>query len=473
MITDTIRQELAKKSMLEYMKYTWQKPNEPLIVGLHTKKVCDEIDDSIEKFKQGISTYKIITIPFRHGKSDICSRYLPPRFLGEFPDYEVIMATYGADLSYKMSRDARNIFKSPEQKRLFDIDLDPLNKGVTEWGIKEHGGSFVPIGIEGGATGKGSHLLIVDDPLKGRKAAESKLIRNNVWEAFRNDLFTRLAPVHMVFILATRWHVDDLIGRIQKETVDPDSENFPEFEIIKIPARSDKYDTGYLFPERFPESYYKKAFAILGEYNAQALLQCEPTLRGGNLFEMNNIQIENEFPKDLLYVRFWDLASTEQERDVEDPDFTAGSKIAVKFIEGLPHLYIAKCIDCQEEAPNRNALIEQTAKIDGPGVWQGVESVAGYKDTYTIMKKVLKGISIVKKCKVAGQGDKIVRAGEVAPIFDAGHVHLLKGQWNEKWLEQHREFPDSAHDDIVDTTSGGYALALRRTGSSRMATGDK
>jgi len=466
-----IRQALAKKSQLEYMKFCWQKPNEPLIVGQHTKIVCDEIDDSVEKFQNGISTYKIITIPFRHGKSDICSRYFPAKFLSQFPDYEMIMATYGADLSYKMSKDARNIFKSKENFDLFNVEIDPRNSGVTGWGVADRMGTFTPIGIDGGSTGKGAHCLVVDDPLKGRKAAESKLIRTNVWEAFRNDLFTRLAPVHIVFILATRWHVDDLIGRIKEEMEDPDNEGFPKFKITSLPARSEKYKTGYLFPERFSIKYYEKAFAMLGEYNSQALLQCEPTIKGGNLFDMSSIQIDTEFPQNLRYVRFWDLASTEKERDSDDPDFTAGSKIAVKIIDKIHHLYITDSVWLQEEAPARNKLIVKTAEKDGFGVWQGVESVAGYKDTYTTLKSILKGKAIVKKCKVSG--DKLVRAGDIEPIFEAGNVHLLKAPWNDFWIEQHTEFPASKHDDIVDTTSGGYYLALKRAGASKMATAEQ
>lgn len=461
-----LKREIARQSMLQCMKLTWQKPNEPLIVGQHTRRICAEIDDCFEKFRKGISTYKIITVPYRHGKSDICSRYLPPKFLGEFPNFEVIMATYGANLSYKMSKDARNIMKSKEYQKLFDSRLDPKNSGVSEWGIENKMGLFTPIGIEGGIAGKGAHMLIIDDPLKGRKAAESKLIRENVWEAFRNDLFTRIAPVHIVLILATRWHKDDLIGRIIKEMEDPENEEFPQFEVIKIPARDESYETGYLFPERFTKKYYERAFAILGKYNAQALLQCEPTIKGGNLFDMTKIKIEKQFPKDLRFVRFWDLASTEKERVSEDPDFTAGSKIAVKEIEGLKHLYIADSKWCQEEAPKRNKMIVNTAKADGMGVWQGVESVAGYKDTYTTLKSVLKGVAIVKKCKVSG--DKLVRAGDVEPIFEAGNVHLLKGSWNDKWIEQHTEFPSSDHDDIVDTTSGGYKLALKRVGGGKL-----
>jgi len=464
---DKVKKALAKKSMLGYMKYTWQKPNAPLIVGQHTREICAEIDDCLEKYRQGISTYKILTVCFRHGKSQIVSRQLPPRFLGEFPDDEVILATYGADLSHRMSKDARAIFKSPAQKALYGVDIDPLNSGVTEWGIANHKGLFTPIGIEGGATGKGANLLIVDDPLKGRKAAESKLIRNNVWEAFRNDLFTRLAPVHIVFILATRWHTDDLIGRIEKEMADPDAEDFPQFEIKKFPARHEKYPTGWLFPERFDSKWYTKMFSMLGKYNSQALLQCDPVIKGGNLFQTDNVKIVDKFPPGLRFVRFWDLASTEKERKTDDPDFTAGGKIAVQDNDGMHSIYISDCKWCQEEAPARNDLIVKTAKADGPGVWQGVESVAGYKDTYTILKKLLTGIAIVKKCKVSG--DKLVRAADVEPIFEAGNVYLLRGPWNAQWIEQHNEFPSGDHDDIVDTTTGGYKLALKRLGGNKFA----
>jgi predicted phage terminase large subunit-like protein len=116
---------------------------------------------------------------------------------------------------------------------------------------------------------------------------------------------------------------------------------------------------------------------------------------------------------------------------------------------------------CQEEAGARNRLILETAEKDGPAIPVGIESVAGYKDTYTILRDILTGLRTVQK--IAVSSDKVVRAGTVEPIFESGHVHLRRAWWNDRALTQLAQFPAAAHDDIVDAITGGHAMAERLT----------
>jgi predicted phage terminase large subunit-like protein len=395
--------------------------------------------------------------------SDLVSRYFPPYVFGKLPEREIILATYNQNLSNDMSRDARTIMRDEDYQKVFDSRLAADSQSVEKWGIEGTSGKFQATGIDGGATGKGADILIIDDYLKGRKDAESGKIRDGQWSNFTGNLMTRLAPVHIVIVLATPWHVDDIIGRIENRC-NPDhqdyDEDFPKCEIISFPARGDDYESGYLFPERFSEQWYRTQFATLGAYQAAGLLQCSPTVRGGNMLKVENVQVVEEMPADLQWVRFWDLASTEKERAKDDPDYTAGARVAVRFIGELPHLYIDDLRECQSEAPERDRMIVSTAKGDGAGTWQAVESVAGYKDAYTTLKKVLKGISTVHQVNVSG--DKVVRAGEIEPVFEAGHVHVKKSWWTNRMIEQLADFPAGSHDDIVDSISGGYPLARDR-----------
>jgi predicted phage terminase large subunit-like protein len=265
---------------------------------------------------------------------------------------------------------------------------------------------------------------------------------------------TRLAPVHIVVILATRWHTDDIIGRIlQKMSAEPE---YPRFEMLKFPAKADTYPSGYLFPERYGPEWYSAQFASLGTYASSALLQCDPVPRGGNLLKTDKVVVEDRLPEDLRFVRFWDLASTVKERVKDEPDYTVGTKLAVKRIDNIDHIYVADVRRTREEAPARNALIAQTAKLDGQGVTVGIESVAGYKDTYTLMKDLLGGHSRVVECKVSS--DKLVRAAPLEPVFEAGNVHILKAEWNTAWIDELVAFPSGRHDDQVDSLSGGYEL---------------
>jgi len=459
------RRELARRCHLDFMKYTWRTPASPLIEGRHTREVAERLDRAEADLARSKSSYLIVTLPPRHGKSDLVSRYWPPKVLGRNPDLEIILTTYGAVLSEEMSRDARGVLSSAEFRELFpDVRLDPEKSAVGFWAIDGRRGKLRAAGLDGGITGKGADVLIVDDYQKNRKEAESPTIRQGNWDSFTNDLMTRLAPAHIVVILATRWHVNDLIGRIlEMMKTNPE---FPHFEVMHFPARTETTrpdgtrQTRWLFPERFSEEYYLRTFATLGAYAAAALMQGEPTLRGGNMLKVENIQIVDEMPAGLLWVRMWDLASTEKERDLDDPDWTVGAKIAAKVVNGAEWLFIDDMRWCQAEALTRNKLIRDTALADGPGVWQAIEDVGGYKDCVTTMKNILKGKSIVHE--VTNRPDKVVCAGEVEPIYSEGHVVMRRGWWNQEAIQEMADFPNGVHDDKVDAVTKGWPLALER-----------
>ena len=457
LMQDACRQSMAKDKLLDFMKYNWLRPHRPLIVGIHTQEICAELDKAIELYKQGISSYLDIVVPFRHGKSDISSRYLPAYFLGHFPGDEVIQGSYGASLSEGFSKDVEKIMNAEQYKHIFDTRLNNKSNSTSERHIMDNTGKYFAVGADGGATGKGANLLIVDDFFKNRKEADSEQTRKVRWESFTQDFFSRLAPVHICLVLNTRWHVSDISGNIHKRNNKSHRDYDPEFPVFKKLHYKARYPDGsYLFTERFNESWYRKQFAMLGSYGAAALLQGEPTLRGGNMLKTDRIQIieRNELPKDLRFVRFWDLASTEKEVANEDPDFSSGALVATKVIDGLEHVYIKDMRWVQAEAPARNRLIEKTAHEDGRRVEVGIESVAGYKDTYTTMKKILKGKCMVKKVTVSK--DKVIRASDLEPILEAGNVHMVRAWWNDEVIEQLSQFPNGEHDDHVDSIVGGY-----------------
>jgi len=462
-----LRAAVAHDSLLEFMRYSWQMTT-PFLVGRHTTEITDRLTHATKDYLNGKSTYLIITVPFRHGKSEIVSRHFPPYFFGHNPDAEIILTTYGQDLSNQMSRDARKIMRLPEYQEIFwkeNIHIASDASAVQTWEIANRRGKFQASGIGGGATGKGADLLIVDDYLKGRDAAESETIRNTQWEDFTSNLMTRLAPVHIVVILATPWHVDDIIGRI-KNRMTPGHKDFnpefPKFEILKFPARGE--DGTYLFPERYSEDWYRMQFAQLGNYGSAALLQCEPTPRAGNLFRAENIQIVDEMPAGLRWSRFWDLASSEKERAKSDPDYTAGALVAAQKIKGEWHVYVRDVRYMQGEAPARNRMMVQTAEADGAAVRIGVESVAGYKDTYTTLREVIRNRIIVK---INAVKDKVVRCSELEVPVEAGHVYFQRGAWNGAVLTQFATFPAGSHDDFVDAVAGGFAMAKQMQAVTR------
>jgi predicted phage terminase large subunit-like protein len=404
------------------------------------------------------------------------SRYLAPHFLGEFPCDEVMQVTYKAEFAASFSAFGRNVMRSERYKRLYpNIQLSEDTNKKNEWLIadsngKNTGGKLFASGLHSGLTGNGFSLGILDDFCSGRAEAESLVQRNNAWEAFTDDFMTRMAPIGIVIILATQWHWDDIIGRIQKAMQDDD--NFPKFESLSFPAKArnykgeGKYTGKYLFLERFTEDWYKSQYATLGQYSAAALLDCNPQIRTGGQLSTDGIVFQDikEFP-DLFrikYARIWDLAHTKKQRTKDDPDYTSGTVLAFQEVPGDPvlHLWVKHVMRIREGANKRDAKIKQVATIDGTFIRQAIEDSPDAKDAYQYITKALPQISF-NKINISG-GDKTVRATPLEPIFETpNHVHVAKGDWNLDWLDEIMKFPGGTHDDQVDNLSAGYIFLVK------------
>jgi predicted phage terminase large subunit-like protein len=435
----------------------------PLVIGRHTRAIADAVTDAVRRFRMGLSTYLDIEVAFRHGKSDISSRAVPAFILGTLADLQpdVMLLSYAAALSNDFSRDVKQILHSNEYQTLFPGVLPALGRdNVESWSVDGSHGRNTFTGLGGSFVGKGAGVLIVDDYFAGKDEARSEKIRKSRWEGF-TDALTRLAPVHIVMLVATSWHTDDVRARLKK--AEKTQEGFPTFQHLSFPA---KVTTGtgwqgeYLFPERYSKAWYETMYASQGHW-ASALLDCEPVTEGGNRFKIENVIIHRDrsgWPAGRE-TRGWDLASSTKQRDKDDPDWTWGVRGLVKTeritVDGQTakrhHVWISDLVACQAEAPERDRLIRKTAIADGMGVLQAVEAFGGYKDAYTSLKAVLGGVSTVRKSHLSG--DKSAKLADLEPSFDGGIVHVLDGPNVRPWLKQFSEFPDGAHDDACDATA--------------------
>ncbi len=419
--------------------------------------------------------------------SDMFPRMLPARFLGQFPHEEVMVTSYSADLTRSFSRDARSLIQSPQYRELYPgINLSKTASNVKEWALDNDIGKTAWAGLNGALTGKGFALGIVDDFYKGREQAESEKIREKFWEGFTNDFLTRRAPVHIIIVDATSWHVDDFFGRIRQNM--KENPDFPRFEELVFPARAcdytgeGEYPHEFLFEERFGAEWYRSQYATLNGYAASGLLDCNPAAKSGNLLKgvigENLIEVPEKPEGFGIFVRAWDLASTEEERTKNDPDYTVGIKGAVKpeYHKMINHkgreqkvftysVYVDDIVRMRKEAPARDLKIKETAFLDG-AIPVGVEGVAGYKDTYTTIKKALKGIVGVKKLDI--KGDKTVKAGMyIEGPLELGKVYFSKNiqkKYINALSNEINSFPYGAHDDLVDALYLMVALALEKGG---------
>jgi predicted phage terminase large subunit-like protein len=426
-------------------------PSPDYVFGTHTLAVLERLDRAVKDFENGIGSHLIVTIPFRHGKSDIVSRRLPVWFLGRNPDSEVILACYSDQLASDLSRKARECFRHTAQ-RMFGVGLSMDSSAVNHWEVAGKRGNMTATGLGGSIVGRGAHLLIVDDYIKKREEAESELLRNKQWNSFNDDLRTRLAPVHIVIICATRWHEDDIVGRALNKCdpghkdYDPDA---PVFEELRFPMQDE--ETGeWLFPQRFPHSWYRQQKSNLGTYGWNSLAQQNPQPREGNLLRADRVVVlgEEEFKKrtvDARWSRGWDLASSKKELVKPDPDYTVGTKAS--YHKGC--VYVADVKRTQHRAVKRDNLIKACALADGSNVPVYVECVAGYTDTYDRMEDMLAGKSVVRKYTPVV--DKVARATNYEAFFELGQVFVLEADWNEDWIKEFNAFPKGKHDDQVDS----------------------
>jgi hypothetical protein len=186
------------------------------------------LQDAMEKVEQGIDVRIIVTIPPRHGKTEIATKKFPAWVLGHHPDWPIIAASYSGDLAVKFGEATRSIVSTEQYQEIFKTRLKQDSKAKGFWQTTE-GGSYSSAGAGGAITGTGLKIGIIDDIFKDRKEAESKTIRDARWDWYRSTFYTRQEGATAIILLNTRWHTDDLVGRLmaeQKKNEENGEENY-------------------------------------------------------------------------------------------------------------------------------------------------------------------------------------------------------------------------------------------------------
>ncbi|MBD5539567.1 MAG: terminase, partial [Desulfovibrio sp.] len=216
-----IRRALAKACLAGFVRAT--APG--YLMGWVHERICAELDVFLSAVSAGESPRLMLCMPPRHGKSELASRRFPAYVFGRYPDMSIIGTSYSADLSSRLNRDVQRVMEQPEyqvifpETRLSAKDIRTVASGnylrnSDLFEIVDHRGSYRSAGVGGGITGMGGDILIVDDPFKDRAEADSPTIRRKVWEWYTSTLYTRLAPGGGILVINTRWHMDDLSGRL-------------------------------------------------------------------------------------------------------------------------------------------------------------------------------------------------------------------------------------------------------------------
>jgi predicted phage terminase large subunit-like protein len=417
----------------------------------------------------------IISAPPRHGKSELITKGVPIWVLENLADKEVILTTYGGELSADFGRQVRDRIQANEA--LLNTRVRRDASAVANWATQQ-GGSMRSIGVGGPITGRGADVLLIDDYIKEIKEALSPTYRDYIWNWFVTTAFTRIEPGGTCIIIATRWHYDDLIGRILRA-----KDQLGDWEYIRLPAEAEEGDIlgrevgEPLFPERYDKAALAERRAILGSFFYNAMFQQEPRDDEAALTNREWLKVVDELPQDdYNFGRIWDLAATE-----EGGDWTVGALVA--YGRKSQNFYIVNIVRRQMSPGGVEERVRATAVADGTGTKIYIEQEPGSagKSLIHMYKETVLPEFDVEEIPVVS--NKVVRAQPFLAGAEAGKVYLVKGAWNQAFIDEFAEFPTGHHDDQIDTVSAGFEKLVahktlsvswgrqNRTGWTRLANG--
>jgi hypothetical protein len=238
---------------------------------------------AMEKLERGEDVRIILECPPRHGKSRISTEMFTSWVLGHHPEWPIIIASYSGELATKFGQNTRDIVQSPSYMRIFDTRLRADTKAKGYWKTGK-GGSYFAAGAGGGITGSGFKIGIIDDIFKNREEADSQVIRDSRWDWYRSTFYTRQEGATAIIVINTRWHNDDLVGRIlakEEEDKANGEENYDKWTRIKFPAIATEDEEHRkkgeaLWPAKFPIEKLRSIEKTLGPYEFLALYQASP-----------------------------------------------------------------------------------------------------------------------------------------------------------------------------------------------------
>lgn len=398
------------------------------------------------------------------------SELFPAWYLARNPDKRVILASYGARLARTFSRASRNQWQSRRFAALWPgLALADDSAAGDEWNIQDHRGGMISAGVGGGITGHGADLLIIDDPIKDAAEASSALLRDNLWNWYTTTAYTRLHPDAAVLVIATRWHEDDLTGRLLSQT----GEDAEAWTILHLPAiweqdiagvRNQWREVGHtvvdtdwlaagdaLWPDRYSAGRLRGIRITVGPLTWHCLFQGTPIAPEGSMFKRGWFRLADVSPREGRRVRYWDKAGTEGAGA-----YTAGV-LMLHTYNGL--LYVEDVVRGQWSEFERESTIKQTAELDRDrygvvDIWVEQEPGSGGKDSAKATIRNLAGF-VVRADRPTG--DKAIRARPLAAQAEAGNVLLVRGAWNTVYLDELVGFPNGKYKDQVDASSGALS----------------
>jgi len=453
---EEIRQERARRHLIEFTKYT----NPGYQVNWHHKNLAE----LLTKMERGEIKRLMIFMPPRHGKSELVSRRFPAYILGKNPDARIISTSYSATLASAMNRDVQRIIDSPEYAQLFpETKLSSgigylRNSDVFE--IVDHKGYYLSAGVGGGITGRGADFAIIDDPIKNRAEAESKVFRDKVFDWFTSTLYTRLEKDACVLITLTRWHEDDLAGKLL--TLAQESPQADQWHVISYPAiAGDNLDPTdprkpgeALWEDKYSRDTLLTIKSTVGTYEWSALYDQNPSPPQGSIIQRGWLNYYKVLPSKFEEViQSWDFAF-----DKSDSSSYVVGQVWGKV--GADKYLIDQVRDRMNFTESLRAVKNLSAKHPQAKA-KFMEKKANGAAIMNSLKREISGIIPVNP-----DGSKVERLYAVTPQFEAGNVYLPDpsiAPWVNDYVEEFVSFPNATNDDQVDCTTQALSNLDKRT----------
>lgn len=447
-----VRQELSRRNLSDFTNYT--KPD--FIEGWFNRIIAKELQQFYFDVMAGKQPRLIIQAPPRSGKSELFSRRFPAWAFGQNPNLQIIAASYSTDLASRMNRDVQRIIDSEEYQGVFpETTLNGKNIATVSgqslrnseiFEIVGHAGAYRSAGVGAGITGMGADIGIIDDPVKDAKEANSQTIRDAVWDWYTTTFYTRLSPKSGILLGMTRWHEDDLAGRLLREMANDGD----QWRIVSFPAIAEE-DEEYrnegeaLHPERYNLERLTKIKKAVGSQAWNALYQQRPSSKGGDIIKGAWFKRYSVLPRMKRIIITADTAQkTKQHNDY-----------SVLLIAGVGHdggVYVLDLIRGKWEAPELEQKVSD--------VWNKYKSLGVHK---VYVEDKSSGTSLIqniqRKQRIPIEGvqvdtDKYTRVLGVQGYIESGYIYLPNdAEWIEDFIKECEAFTatDShKHDDQVD-----------------------
>lgn len=480
-----LAQEVALGSPADYAQYAWAGYLRPRHIEALNHLIVKLCTGQLTRIDNG-QPYRgaIITMPPRHGKSELISKFTPAWYLTKYPDRRVILSSYESDFAADWGGKARQLVADMPE---LGVTLDPTTQSKSHWKIQGKRGVMVTAGAGGPITGKGADLFIIDDPFKSNEDADSELQRQKVWDWYLSTALSRLekdlsdpdAPPPVMLLVQTRWHQDDLAGRL----LEHEPEKWLHFNLPALAGPDDPL--GRLPGEAlWPEKYDEAALNDIRESQESeglrwwsALYQQNPSVEGGGILPIQNIRYFQTVQKDKAraYILYNDKGEVKQISENHigrfmTVDLAATVKTSADFSvfchwgwTDTEELLLLDLWRGRIESADHKKIAEQLFYAWKPR-FMGVE-----KATYGLtLLQILSREGKIPMRELKPDKDKVSRAYAAGAMMRAGKIYIPKGaKFNSEWLSEMEAFDTGKHDDQVDCLAYAARIVSDRSHAPR------